>query len=188
MATTGHCARPLPRRTRGRSGTAYGTARLHQALDSTLAAILEGAGFQTRVVEPGWLLVPDSTGALRHPGPARHPQVSQANADKTSIPVTKGEFDLDTGASLAAFGEAAMTAPAVRRIVLDMSNATFADSSLLNLVLTIRRSGSLVLAGTYRTNWSTSMRRPAHTPSLTVLPAPAKSLSPDAPLLLHTFP
>jgi hypothetical protein len=30
---------------------------LHQALDSALAAILEAAGFQTRVVEPGWLLV-----------------------------------------------------------------------------------------------------------------------------------
>ncbi|MFF9870456.1 hypothetical protein ACF1G0_34655 [Streptomyces sp. NPDC013953] len=29
---------------------------LPQALDSALAAILEAAGFQTRVVEPGWLL------------------------------------------------------------------------------------------------------------------------------------
>ncbi|WP_272263091.1 hypothetical protein [Streptomyces xanthophaeus] len=30
---------------------------LHQALDSALSAILEAAGFQTRVVQPGWLLV-----------------------------------------------------------------------------------------------------------------------------------
>lgn len=30
---------------------------LHQALDSALSAILEAAGFRTRVVEPGWLLV-----------------------------------------------------------------------------------------------------------------------------------
>jgi hypothetical protein len=29
---------------------------LLQAVDSALAAILEAAGFQSRVVEPGWLL------------------------------------------------------------------------------------------------------------------------------------
>ncbi|MFJ9598028.1 hypothetical protein ACIRS3_35450 [Streptomyces virginiae] len=33
---------------------------LHQALDSALAATLEAAGFHTRVVEPGWLLVSPS--------------------------------------------------------------------------------------------------------------------------------
>ncbi|SEE25795.1 anti-anti-sigma factor [Streptomyces sp. TLI_105] len=40
-----------------------------------------------------------------------------------------------------------MADPAVRRIILDMSSVTFADSSLLNVLLSIRCSGRLVLAG-----------------------------------------
>jgi anti-anti-sigma factor len=40
-----------------------------------------------------------------------------------------------------------MADPAVRRIILDMSSVTFADSSLLNVLLRVRRSRRLVLAG-----------------------------------------
>ncbi|MBL1110416.1 STAS domain-containing protein [Streptomyces sp. 5-8] len=59
----------------------------------------------------------------------------------------EGELDLDTAAPLADASEAAVSDPTVRRIILDMSGVAFADSSLLNILLRIHRSGRLVAAG-----------------------------------------
>ncbi|MCX5078629.1 STAS domain-containing protein [Streptomyces sp. NBC_00513] len=58
-----------------------------------------------------------------------------------------GEFDQDTLGSFRQAGNPAVADPAVRRIVLDVSRLTFADSSMLNEMLRLLRSGRLVLAG-----------------------------------------
>ncbi|MGW7348140.1 STAS domain-containing protein [Streptomyces sp. NPDC054854] len=58
-----------------------------------------------------------------------------------------GDFDQATLEPLRQACEQAVTDPAVRRIVLDVSRITFADSSLLNEMLHLQRIGHLVLAG-----------------------------------------
>ncbi|MFJ6793631.1 STAS domain-containing protein [Streptomyces sp. NPDC091268] len=61
--------------------------------------------------------------------------------------VCAGEFDQDT---LEPFREAcgqAAADPEVRRVVLDVSQVGFADSSMLNQMLILLRTGRLVLAG-----------------------------------------
>ncbi|MFE9927845.1 STAS domain-containing protein [Streptomyces sp. NPDC005533] len=73
--------------------------------------------------------------------------VVQPDAGRTRLVVCEGELDADTSVPLADAGEAAVSDPAVQRIVLDMSGVTFADSSLLNILLRIHRSGRLVVAG-----------------------------------------
>ncbi|MEU0718612.1 STAS domain-containing protein [Streptomyces lavendulocolor] len=57
-----------------------------------------------------------------------HPVAVLPDEDGVRVIVCRGEFDLDTRAPLIAADEAAMADPAVRRIILDMSNVTFADS------------------------------------------------------------
>ncbi|MFD9380838.1 STAS domain-containing protein [Streptomyces sp. NPDC059999] len=58
-----------------------------------------------------------------------------------------GEFDQDTLEAFRRAANAAVADPALRRIVLDVSRLTFADSSMLNEMLRLLRSGRLVLAG-----------------------------------------
>ncbi|MEU9032573.1 STAS domain-containing protein [Streptomyces sp. NPDC048383] len=67
--------------------------------------------------------------------------------DGVRVIVCGGEFDQDTLGLLREVGTAAVDDPGVRRIVLDVTAVTFADSSMLNLMLLLLRSGRLVLAG-----------------------------------------
>lgn len=58
-----------------------------------------------------------------------------------------GEFDQDALGLLKAACAGAVEDPGVWRIVLDVAQVAFADSSMLNLMLIVLRSGRLVLAG-----------------------------------------
>ncbi|MGW7059603.1 STAS domain-containing protein [Streptomyces sp. NPDC054904] len=58
-----------------------------------------------------------------------------------------GEFDQDTLEPLRQAYAPAVADPAIRRIVLDVSRITFADSSMLNTMFHLLRTGRLVLAG-----------------------------------------
>ncbi|WP_150521109.1 STAS domain-containing protein [Streptomyces subrutilus] len=61
--------------------------------------------------------------------------------------VCVGEFDQDTLGPLREAGAAAVADPSIRRTVLDVSRAAFADSAMLNQMLRLLRHGRLVLAG-----------------------------------------
>ncbi|MFJ9597884.1 STAS domain-containing protein [Streptomyces virginiae] len=63
-----------------------------------------------------------------------------------------GEFDLDTTGKLADACD--RDAADARLLVLDVTGATFADSSFLNVLIRLNNSRSLVLAGRCRTSWS----------------------------------
>ncbi|WP_405704966.1 STAS domain-containing protein [Streptomyces xanthophaeus] len=67
--------------------------------------------------------------------------------DGVRVIVCVGEFDQDTLEPLRTSGARAAADPAVRRIVLDVSQVAFADSSMLNEMLLLLRTGRLVLAG-----------------------------------------
>ncbi|MCY0922107.1 STAS domain-containing protein [Streptomyces sp. H27-G5] len=67
--------------------------------------------------------------------------------DDVRVIACVGEFDQDTLGPFRQAGNPAVADPAVRRIVLDVSRLTFADSSMLNEMLRLLRSGRLVLAG-----------------------------------------
>ncbi|WP_411104805.1 STAS domain-containing protein [Streptomyces sp. cmx-4-9] len=74
------------------------------------------------------------------------PRVSvRSEGDGVCVVVCSGEFDLDTSGALAAAcdGEAA----AAELLVLDVSQVVFADSSFLNLLLRLRHTRPVVLAG-----------------------------------------
>ncbi|MFF1414773.1 STAS domain-containing protein [Streptomyces sp. NPDC058289] len=59
-----------------------------------------------------------------------------------------GEFDQDSLDPFSQAAEEAVADPTVRRIVLDLSQVAFADSSMLNELVRLRRTGHpLVLAG-----------------------------------------
>ncbi|MFF3215647.1 STAS domain-containing protein [Streptomyces sp. NPDC002886] len=58
-----------------------------------------------------------------------------------------GEFDADTEGQLQAACEAAVAASGVDRLALDVRGVTFADSSFLNLLLTVRAQCDLLLLG-----------------------------------------
>ncbi|MCX5079366.1 STAS domain-containing protein [Streptomyces sp. NBC_00513] len=62
--------------------------------------------------------------------------------------VCVGDFDAETLGSLKAASTAAIDDPRVRRIVLDVGAITFADSSMLNVMILLLNTGRLVLAGT----------------------------------------
>ncbi|MEU9415905.1 STAS domain-containing protein [Streptomyces sp. NPDC048272] len=62
--------------------------------------------------------------------------------------VCMGDFDADTLGPLKTAATAAADDRAVRRIVLDVTDVTFADSSMLNVMILLLRTGRLVLAGT----------------------------------------
>ncbi|MEU6311678.1 hypothetical protein [Streptomyces sp. NPDC047014] len=55
-----------------------------------------------------------------------------------------------TPAPQAETGAAAASDPAIQRIVADMSRVTFADPSLLNILLRMHRSARLMVAGPLR--------------------------------------
>ncbi|MFJ9080319.1 STAS domain-containing protein [Streptomyces sp. NPDC102278] len=54
-----------------------------------------------------------------------------------------GDFDAETLGGL----KAAIAHPEVRRLVLDVTTVTFADSSMLNVMILLLRTGRLVLTG-----------------------------------------
>ncbi|MFD3781732.1 STAS domain-containing protein [Streptomyces sp. NPDC058612] len=58
-----------------------------------------------------------------------------------------GDFDQDTLQPLDQVCRDAVDAPGVRRIVLDVTEVDFADSSMLNLMVRVLRTGRLVVAG-----------------------------------------
>lgn len=67
--------------------------------------------------------------------------------DGVRVIVCVGEFDQDTLLPLRTSGARAAADLDVRRIVLDVSRVAFADSSMLNEMLLLLRTGRLVLAG-----------------------------------------
>ncbi|MFD9359587.1 STAS domain-containing protein [Streptomyces sp. NPDC060031] len=67
--------------------------------------------------------------------------------DGVRVIVCVGEFDQDTLQPLRESSAQAAADPDVRRIVLDVSQVGFADSSMLNQMLLLLRTGRLVLAG-----------------------------------------
>ncbi|MEU3724244.1 STAS domain-containing protein [Streptomyces sp. NPDC031705] len=70
----------------------------------------------------------------------------RTEADGACVVVCSGEFDLDTVGEL----EAACGAPeaaGAQRLVLDVSEVVFADSSFLNVLIGLRNRGPLVLEG-----------------------------------------
>ncbi|MCY0944835.1 STAS domain-containing protein [Streptomyces antarcticus] len=67
--------------------------------------------------------------------------------DGVRVITCSGAFDQATLEPLRRACAPALADPAVRRIVLDVSRVTFADSSMLNTMLRLLRTSSLVLAG-----------------------------------------
>ncbi|MEU9028646.1 STAS domain-containing protein [Streptomyces sp. NPDC048383] len=67
--------------------------------------------------------------------------------DAVRVIVCTGEFDQRTLGPVHEAGTAALTDPAIRRIVLDVSRITFADSSMLNEMFRLRRGSDLILVG-----------------------------------------
>ncbi|MGW7460662.1 STAS domain-containing protein [Streptomyces sp. NPDC054797] len=67
--------------------------------------------------------------------------------DGARVIVCAGEFDQRTLDAVEEAGTAAITDPDIRRIVLDVSRVTFADSSMLNEMFRLRRNSNLVLVG-----------------------------------------
>ncbi|MFD3328018.1 STAS domain-containing protein [Streptomyces sp. NPDC058701] len=61
--------------------------------------------------------------------------------------VCAGDFDQDTLEPLDQACADAEDDPGVRRIVLDVTRVDFADSSMLNLMVRVLRTGRLVVAG-----------------------------------------
>ncbi|MFD3330029.1 STAS domain-containing protein [Streptomyces sp. NPDC058701] len=71
----------------------------------------------------------------------------EPDAGGVRVIVCAGEFEYYGLDALESACAAAAADPEVRRIVLDVRQVTFADSSMLTLMLLLRRSGRLVLAG-----------------------------------------
>ncbi|MEV6576478.1 STAS domain-containing protein [Streptomyces sp. NPDC051577] len=67
--------------------------------------------------------------------------------DEVRVIVCVGDFDAETLGGLKAASAAAIDDSGVRRIVLDIGGVTFADSSMLNVMILLLNSGRLVLAG-----------------------------------------
>lgn len=70
-----------------------------------------------------------------------------SDEDGVRVIVCAGDFDQDSLGPLEAACVAGEDDPAVRRVVLDVTGVTFADSAMLNLMLRLRRTGRLVLVG-----------------------------------------
>ncbi|MER5872897.1 STAS domain-containing protein [Streptomyces sp. NPDC002044] len=71
----------------------------------------------------------------------------ESGTDGIRIIACTGEFEYGALGPLRTAAEAAAADPEVRRIVLDVRGVTFADSSMLALMLFMLRTGRLVLAG-----------------------------------------
>ncbi|MFD3871875.1 STAS domain-containing protein [Streptomyces sp. NPDC058623] len=69
------------------------------------------------------------------------------DAGGVRVIVCEGDFDADSIESLRSAGRAALTDPGLRRIAVDVKGLTFADSSVLNELVLLLRSGRLVLVG-----------------------------------------
>ncbi|MFF3209481.1 STAS domain-containing protein [Streptomyces sp. NPDC002886] len=82
----------------------------------------------------------------RAPGAQRVLALPDRN-DGARVIVCAGEFDQRTLRAVQEAGTAAITDPDIRRIILDISGVTFADSSMLNEMFRLRRSRPLVLIG-----------------------------------------
>lgn len=67
--------------------------------------------------------------------------------DGVRVIVCGGDFDQDTLEPLTQACTAAESDPGVRRIVLDITEVDFADSSMLNLMVRMLRTGRLIAAG-----------------------------------------
>ncbi|MFD3544842.1 STAS domain-containing protein [Streptomyces sp. NPDC058655] len=67
--------------------------------------------------------------------------------DGVRVIVCVGDFDQDTLRPLHQACTDAVDDPGVRRIVLDVTGIDFADSSMLNLMIRMLRTGCLVVAG-----------------------------------------
>ncbi|MCX4776151.1 STAS domain-containing protein [Streptomyces sp. NBC_01264] len=67
--------------------------------------------------------------------------------DGARVIVCAGQFDQRTLRAVQDAGTAAINAPDIQRIVLDVSRVTFADSSMLNEMFRLRRNSDLVLVG-----------------------------------------
>ncbi|THA46195.1 anti-sigma factor antagonist [Streptomyces sp. A1136] len=65
----------------------------------------------------------------------------------TRIIVCRGDFDMDTLTPFTAATQEAVADEGVRRIIIDVAQVTFADSSMLNALLTTHRCGCLILVG-----------------------------------------
>lgn len=74
-------------------------------------------------------------------------RVRPDEGDGVRVITCSGEFDQDTLTAFQEAGAAAAADPTVRRIVLDVHQITFADSSMLNEMLRLLRTTRLVLAG-----------------------------------------
>ncbi|CAM5671459.1 hypothetical protein SAVIM338S_07041 [Streptomyces avidinii] len=70
-----------------------------------------------------------------------------SDVDGVRVIVCVGDFDQDTLEPLTAACTAATDDSGVRRIVLDVAQVDFADSTMLNLMLVLLRTRRLVLAG-----------------------------------------
>ncbi|MGW7344605.1 STAS domain-containing protein [Streptomyces sp. NPDC054854] len=69
------------------------------------------------------------------------------DVDGVRVIVCAGEFDLDTVGPLRSATDQAVVDPDLRRIVVDVAGLTFADSSVLNQLMRLLRTGRLVVAG-----------------------------------------
>ncbi|MFF3214482.1 STAS domain-containing protein [Streptomyces sp. NPDC002886] len=70
------------------------------------------------------------------------------DAEGVRVIACAGEFDQDTLEPFDRAVDLAVADPAVRTIVMDLSQVTFADSSMLNALIRLRRCDSrLILAG-----------------------------------------
>ncbi|GHI90410.1 STAS domain-containing protein [Streptomyces xanthophaeus] len=106
-----------------------------------------------------WIIVHElnRAGLLAGSGPRpdakeKTPEAQQVLAlpdrnDGARVIVCAGEFDQRTLAAVEEAGAAAIDDPDIRRIVLDISRVTFADSSMLNEMFRLRRNSNLVLVG-----------------------------------------
>lgn len=89
----------------------------------------------------------DGTRAIKERPVEQQVLVLPDEGDGVRVIACVGEFDQDTLEAFREAGNPAAADPSVRRIVLDVSRLTFADSSMLNEMLRLLRSGRLVLAG-----------------------------------------
>ncbi|MFF3431468.1 STAS domain-containing protein [Streptomyces sp. NPDC002602] len=72
----------------------------------------------------------------------------QPDDNGVRVIVCAGEFDAETLGPLNTAATRAIDDPQVKRIVLDVTDIRFADSTMLNVMLLLLHTGRLVLAGT----------------------------------------
>ncbi|MFJ9080449.1 STAS domain-containing protein [Streptomyces sp. NPDC102278] len=83
---------------------------------------------------------------------------------------------------MAAATQAAAVDPSVRRVILDMSHVSFADSFLLNLLVFLHRTGRLILAGPLPGRVTQLLRLTGMDAVLTIADGPAQRPGPSPSL------